>query len=115
MLCDPMRERRRALGVFLLDQAPNILPAGLLDLLHELLGLEQRQQSYRIGVRLLSGLNQQTPHRQIGDLPDGLFIVDDDGLSVVILLVVVVKSLSTSAQDPPLCQSPRRAPAKSIS
>ena len=36
-----------------------------------------------------SGLSQQTPHRQIGDLPDPSFIVDDDGLAVVILLVVV--------------------------
>ena len=42
-----------------------------------------------LGGDLLSGLSQQTPHRQIGDLPDGLFIVDDDGLAVVILLVVV--------------------------
>ena len=61
MLCDPKLERRRALGVFLLDQAPNILPAGLLDLLHELLGFEQRQQSYRIGVRLLVGPESANP------------------------------------------------------
>ena len=115
MLCDPKFERRRALGVFLLDQAPTYSRQVSLTFSTNCSASNNGQQSYRIGGRLLSGMSQQTPHRQIGDLPDGLFIVNDDGLSVVILLVVVVKSLSTSAQDPPLCQSPRRAPAKSVS